>query len=204
MAVLLYDELATAWVRGCRPEWDDDLLARAIAEGLPVHRFKRSGTLARVAKVLGILRGLEPTSILDIGSGRGAFLWPLLDGIRGVAVTSVERDALRLSDIQRVAAGGITRLAGIEGDVTALALPDASFDVVTILEVLEHLHRPDLAAKEVIRVARRFVIASVPSKPDDNPGHIQLFDADSLRALFPCCTVDIDYVPGHMIAVVKR
>jgi ubiquinone/menaquinone biosynthesis C-methylase UbiE len=202
--VPLYEDLARAWIRGCRPEWDGDLLARAHAENLPLHRFKRSGVLPRAAKVIGILRGLEPTSILDIGSGRGAFLWPLLDAIHGVAITSVERDPLRLSDIQQVAAGGITRLAGLEGDVTDLALPDASFDVVTILEVLEHLHHPELAAKEVVRVARRFVVASVPSKPDDNPGHIQLFDADSLRALFPGCTVDVDYVPGHMIAVVKR
>ena len=40
-------------------------------------------------------------------------------------------------------------------DVTLLAFDAASADGLTILEVLEHLERPDLAPREAIRVARR-------------------------------------------------
>lgn len=43
--------------------------------------FKRTAALPRVRKVLGILHGLGPESVLDVGSGRGVFLCPLLDGI---------------------------------------------------------------------------------------------------------------------------
>jgi hypothetical protein len=32
--------------------------------------------LPRVRKVLGVLRGVHPANLLDVGSGRGAFLWP--------------------------------------------------------------------------------------------------------------------------------
>lgn len=206
----VYEDIAAAYVRGREPDWADldvvALLERGRAGGLPLHRFKRSvPLLPRVTKCIGLLRGLSPTSILDIGSGRGAFLWPLLDAIRGVAVTAVDPDPLRIADIQSVARGGVERLAGLALDVTALDLPSDAFDVVTILEVLEHLERPELAAREVLRVARRFVVASVPSKEDDNPEHIQLFTGASLTTMFleaGASRVEIDYVPGHIIAVV--
>lgn len=190
-----YMELLQAFVRG-RPGATDRL-----------HKFKRSIALPRVSQVIGVLRGLDPTSILDIGSGRGTFLWPLLDAIPGVAVTSVDRSAQRVADLQAVAAGGITRLAALLGDVESLPFDRATFDVVTILEVLEHVEDPTRAAAEVLRVARRFVVASVPSQPDDNPEHVRLFDKTSLERLFAdagASRVTIDYVPGHMIATVTR
>ncbi len=59
-------------------------------------------------------------------------------------------------------------------------------------------------AREAVRVGRRFVIASAPSKADDNPEHIRLFDASSLSALFVeagARRVSVEYVPGHMICM---
>src|SRR5947209_2342913 len=56
-----------------------ELFREGLAASLRLHHFKRTNTLPRVRKVLGILRGLAPSSLLDIGSGRGVFLWPLLD-----------------------------------------------------------------------------------------------------------------------------
>ena len=53
-------------------------------------------------------------------------------------------------------------------------------------------------------LASRFVIASVPSKPDDNPEHVQLFTGDSLDALLltaGAARVQITYVLNHIIAV---
>ena len=176
-------------------------------EGLRVHHFKRSSVLPRVQRVLGIIRGLGPTSLLDVGSGRGTALWPLLDTIPELDVLAIDRDPVRARELGLVHQGGITRLRAARMDCQQLGLADASVDGVTILEVLEHLSRPDLAAFELLRVARRFVIASVPSKPDTNPEHIRLFDRASFEQLWRDAgarRVQIEYVLNHAIAVAQK
>jgi ubiquinone/menaquinone biosynthesis C-methylase UbiE len=183
-----------------------DLIQFGLDQNLALHRFKRTSELPRVKRVLGTLFALRPATLLDIGSGRGAFLWPLLDAIPSLHVTALDRLEHRVADIQAVADGGIDRLNAVHGDVNALEFPDASFDVVTILEVLEHLPQPERAVAEVLRVARRFVLVSVPSKPDDNPEHLRLYTAETLTALFsqgPVKSVRCDHVLNHILAVVQ-
>src|SRR5215472_7348436 len=66
----------------------DAVIAVGQEAGLRLHRFKRTMGLPRVRKALGALRGLAPESLLDVGSGRGAFLWPLLDAFPDLPITT--------------------------------------------------------------------------------------------------------------------
>lgn len=223
----LFERLAAAYVRGAlRAEpgkaGDGRLLSApldALADteraaliqlgqerGLRLHRFKRTMGLPRVHAVLGILRSIGPAELLDIGSGRGAFLWPLLDAFPWLPVTAIDTLEHRVVDLERVAAGGVATLTAAHVDVIDNPFTRGSFDVVTMLEVLEHIPDTAGALRSALRVARRFAILSVPSRPDDNPDHIHLFSAAQLAALLRehgAARVTIEQVPGHLIAVAK-
>jgi len=182
------------------------VVAVGIAAGLRLHRFKRTASLPRVRRVLGILKNLDPTSLLDIGSGRGVFLWPLLDAFPDLAVTAIDRDPGRITTLLTVRQGGLNRLTAEVADVTRMPLADAAFDVVTFLEVLEHIPDAPQALAEAVRVAARFVILSVPSKPDSNPEHIHLFSEAAVRDMFVAAgaaSVNVSYVRNHLIAVAR-
>jgi 2-polyprenyl-3-methyl-5-hydroxy-6-metoxy-1,4-benzoquinol methylase len=186
-------------------EWET-VIHYGLGHGLRLHRFKRTMGLPRVARVLGVLHGVEPSSLLDIGSGRGAFLWPLLDAFPTLPVASVDVLPHRVAQIDAVRAGGVTTLQALEVDVTALPFPARSFDVVTMLEVLEHIPDTAAALRHACRVARRFVILSVPSHADNNPEHIHLFGARELSALLTAHgaqRVAVEQAPGHFIVVAR-
>ena len=207
----MYIELAAAYVRGACPDApgsasSEELIEFGRAAGLKLHRFKRTSALPRVQAVIGVLRGLAPTNLLDIGTGRGVFLWPLLDAFPQLEVTAVERDKRRADHLMAVREGGVARLKVLQHEAAALYYENDPFDVVTVLEVLEHQENPLQLATEAVRLASRFVIASVPSKEDNNPEHIQLFTGDSLRDLLITAgarSVKIDYVLNHIIAVAR-
>jgi hypothetical protein len=184
---------------------DEKVFREGLARGLGMHRWRRldERLLVRIRCVLSILVGLAPANLLDVGSGRGAFLWPLLDAFPDLDVTAIDVDGERAADLAGLGSG-LPRLSTAHMDATALRFEDGAFDGATLLEVLEHMPDPSLAAHEAVRVARRFVIASAPSKPDANPEHIHLFDRKSLTALFENAgarRVSVDYVHGHMVAL---
>lgn len=203
-----YAALAAAFCRGwlglpCSTS-DETALGKGRAAGLRLHRFKRTAPLPRVQRVLGILHGLAPRELLDVGSGRGVFLWPLLDAFSELAVTALDVRPDRFAQLEAVSRGGIARLTAVEANVVALPFPTDHFDVTCALEVLEHLPEPAAAARELMRVSRRAVVVSVPSQPDDNPGHLRCYDQASLTTLLGdagAANVNVDYVRGHIVAV---
>ena len=181
-----------------------DLYRLGIQTGLRLHKFKRTMNLARGRKVLGVLQGLSAQSLLDIGTGRGAFLWPLLDLFQDLSVSCVDIREDRVNDLNSVSVGGVENLSANVGSVESLRYENNAFDVVTALEVIEHCPQPNDAISEICRVGERFAIISVPSKPDDNPEHLHLFDEAKLKEIFGeqgIPNVQFIYVPGHIIAV---
>ena len=172
------------------------------------HYFKVKETLPRVQVVMSFLQGIVPTglcrSLLDVGSGRGAFLFPLLREFPDLKVTSLDILPHRIELLQCLHDGGLNNLHVHMADICTWDAPDKSFDVVSMLEVMEHIPNTVVVVKNAIRLAKNYIIVSVPSKPDDNPEHIHLFSNEDLQRLFlenGCSKVKFMSVTNHRVMV---
>ncbi len=206
-----YTEPAAAYVRGAFPDSpsvpEPELVAWASAQGERVHRFKRKIPLPRVEAAVGILLGLSPSELLDIGTGRGTFLWPLRDRMPWLPVTSLEASPERFRQLADVQAGGYPSFTAVHGTACRMPFEDGEFDAVTALEVLEHIEDHRSAAREIMRVARRAVVVSVPSVADDNPEHLRVYSRQDLGALLEAsgaARVAVTQVHGHLFAFARK
>ena len=95
-----------------------------------------------VPVILRLLTELQPSSVLDIGTGNGAMCRSLIDA--GYKVAGIEPDEAGL-DIARIHCGEAILLnMGIEDSPEALlAHFPARFDCVVSTEVVEHLYAPE-------------------------------------------------------------
>ena len=188
-------------------ESDREILEKAGREAeLKLYRFKNMGDLPRVQKAIGFLKGVWPESLLDVGSGRGVFLFPFLEEFPFVPVTSADILDYRVEFLQDIARGGIENLTAIQENICSWNAPDKSFDVVTMLEVLEHIPEVEKAIMNAVRLAKRYVVVSVPSKEDDNPEHIHLLTKEILTDLFTRAgakNMHFDGVNGHLFMTAR-
>lgn len=182
------------------------LLATGRERALKIHYFKRHEALPRVKAAMGFLRGIQPESLLDVGSGRGAFLFPFMREFPWVPVTSLDILEKRVALLNAIHDGGVENLTALNASICDWDAPDGRFDVITLLEVLEHIPEVQAAVRNAVRLARRYVVVTVPSKPDDNPEHIHLLTKPVLTELFHgagCENLRFDGVPGHLFMVAK-
>ena len=200
-------ELAACYVRGHTGlEGDDESMVRlGYEQDLKMYRFKRS-ELPRVTKCIGLLKGLGPTTLLDVGTGRGVFLWTCLTDIPYTDATSIDILDYRVDLVNTVAKGGCQRVRAHLLEAHDTPFEDDQFEITTALEVLEHMPDPGAAVRELCRVTERYILVSVPSKPDNNPEHINLFSASDLEQLLldnGAKSVQLHHVLNHRIALGK-
>jgi SAM-dependent methyltransferase len=103
-----------------------------------------------------------PRSLLDVGCGEGVLVerWaPRVDG-RVVGI-DLDDPALHAEWAQRSAPNLEYRVMKAE----AMPFADDEFDVATAIEVLEHVPDPAHTLDEMARVARRWLLVSVPREP---------------------------------------
>ena len=199
------------------PELSDPPLAALPAEeihalltlgreaGLKLYHFKKShGELPRVKCALNFLRSLAFETVLDVESRRGAFLWPLMDAFPNAKVTGTNLLPRRVDFLESVRMGGAENLRAVQADICKLDEMDGAYDVVTLLEVLEHILCVADAVKNAVRLAKKCVVVSVPSAPDDTPEHVHLLTKEALTRLFEdagCARLRFDCVDSHHLLI---
>lgn len=138
----VYDEHYYRSMCGGHEEWSSS----GGAAGAPIY----SVTLERA--------GFRPGMVLvDVGTGRGEMLAVAAEMGASRAIGVEYAAAGTALAAQTLAARGVTDRAHVlQADARALPLPDASVDMVTMLDVIEHLSPTELdaALREVRRVLR--------------------------------------------------
>ncbi len=108
----------------------------------------------------------EPgAKLLDIGCGSGAFVSRALS--LGYAAEGLEFDA---KAVLAALGGGLPVRHGALPDT---GLDEASYDVVTLSQVIEHLHEPMAALQEIFRLLKPGGVFWLATPNMDAPGHVQ-------------------------------
>jgi SAM-dependent methyltransferase len=132
-----------------------------------------------------VFRALDFHSALDVGCADGYFV-DLLRREFGADATGVD---LAPSFAERVRS--VFGAPSVVGDATALPFRSDSVDLVLCTETVEHVLDVRALVEEMRRVARRWIVVTVPVGADEEPdldfsgeGHVHDFDRAGLRELF--------------------
>ena len=139
----------------------------------------------------------DPQSLLDVGCGEGVLVERWARRLHGKRVVGIDLDdpTLHAEWTRRSAANLEYRVMKAEN----LPFADGEFDVATAIEVLEHVPDPEHTVAEMARVARRWLLVSVPREPlwralnmargaylrdlGNTPGHLNHWSKRSFVAL---------------------
>jgi len=129
--------------------------------------------------------------LLDVGCGTGYTLSRIRDAMERGTGGEYDLFGLDLSPEALAFSGEKVAAQFVRGDVGCLPFKGSSFDVVTALDVLEHLESDREAVSEIARVLRPggLALLSVPAHPwmfsthDRALGHVRRYSASAFREL---------------------
>ena len=104
-----------------------------------------------------------PRSILDVGCGEGVLTEQWAEKLGDGRIVGIDLDDPKLK-----AEWDKRQRANLEyrvEDATNLSFADGEFDMASAIEVLEHVPDPERTVSEMARVAKRWVLVSVPREP---------------------------------------
>lgn len=121
-----------------------------------MHAHESCGDELAIKYVQVILRMLEASSVLDVGTATGRGLRILREALPKAFICGVEPVAALLDTARK---NGVEESASlICGSGLGLPFADRSFDVVCEFGVLHHVREPNAMVREMLRVAKKAVL----------------------------------------------
>ncbi|MEJ7583344.1 MAG: class I SAM-dependent methyltransferase [Acidimicrobiales bacterium] len=161
--------------------------ARKYATTNPVVQRLLTRWMGKLTGVIGTVEG----TVIDVGVGEGLALERMIPG--GHPTIGIE---YRIDKV-RAACTRLPALSGAVADAGMLPFGDRSGDLVTCIELLEHLRPFEPAVEELARITRGRLVVSVPWEPffrlgnlgrgknmarfGNDPEHVQWFTPSRLR-----------------------
>lgn len=112
-------------------------------------------------RLADVVHALAPEDILDVGCGEGYTLSALREAGIACPCSGIDLSTQAITEARR-------RVPGVTfavEDAFELAREGRSYDLVMITEVLEHVPEPERMLPVLERIARRYVVLSVPWEP---------------------------------------
>ena len=109
--------------------------------------------------IMNALGTLNFSSFLDVGGA---------EGYKAALVRKIFNVSVRSCDLSKEATRRAEQIFGVPGepvDIVNLPYEDNSFDVVLCAETLEHVADIKAATRELVRIARKAVVITVPQEP---------------------------------------
>jgi SAM-dependent methyltransferase len=139
----------------------------------------------------------SPESVLDVGCGEGVLTHEWAERLGDGRIVGIDLDdpKLRAEWERRTRPNLEFRVE----EATSLSFADDEFEMATAIEVLEHVPQPEATVAEMARVARRWLLVSVPREPlwrglnmargaywrsaGNTPGHVNHWSKRSFQEL---------------------
>ena len=142
---------------------------KGLIKGNTPIRYDKEGTSNPIAKFLvnqfklsiyKLLSSYDIKSILDVGCGKGEII-SYLSSMKKFEIHGVDIE----HDVIERASSLYPNFSLTVQDGKNLSYGDASFDLILVLEVLEHVEHYEEIIREAGRVSRGYCIFSVPREP---------------------------------------
>jgi 2-polyprenyl-3-methyl-5-hydroxy-6-metoxy-1,4-benzoquinol methylase len=105
----------------------------------------------------------DPGSVLDVGCGEGVLTARWANRLPDRRIVGIDLPDPKLEAYWQASSHG--NLEFVTGRAEQLPFEDNEFDLACAIETLEHVSDPERSVAELVRVARGYVLASVPREP---------------------------------------